>query len=369
MPGGERVYVKAFQTDVQTEFTACRKCGFLFQKTPLDQASLMTYYASSEQRRTRDLEDIDRDVFQQQIQFLAREIPEAPQHVLEIGPDTGTFLDVVRSRWNCETYYEEANQEACQILDTATPHLNVSSQDESALGGFDGIILRHILEHVPDPVHWLRSLAKRLSEKGVLFIEVPDWTLLDQDTGFISFEHVSYFTQGSLSQLLQRAGYAVVCQEMALNRTYANARHRVLRIIARPLSRDATESWLAAMEDHINAGKSQKYAQIDNLYADRNKEATPALYGASWLSDQVLKHSQLNSDRVVAIFDIDPKKHGTQLNGVPILSPDEVRTIAPSSILITSSSEEAIKRCLTELGYSGTVRTWSELGEGALASA
>ncbi len=362
MPGGEPVFVRAFDSDIQTQFAACRECGFLFQRTPLDQPSLMTYYSKSEQRRTRDLEAIDHTVFDQQIRFLAREMPEEPHHVLEIGPDTGTFLDVVRSEWNCETYYEEANQEACSILESSTPHLDIAKRNESELEGFDGIILRHILEHVPNPIEWLRSIATRLNDQGVLFIEVPDWSLLDQDTGFISFEHVSYFSQASLTRLLQRAGYAIVRQELALNRTYPNARHRVLRVLAKPLAREAAKDWLIAMEDHINAGKNQKYTQIDALYADVKKEPSPALYGASWLSDQILRRTQLRSERVVAIFDTDPTTHGPTLHDVPILPPGEIQAVDPSSVLITSSSEEPIKRCLDELEFAGTVRTWSELG-------
>ncbi|HRX00500.1 MAG TPA: class I SAM-dependent methyltransferase, partial [Cyclobacteriaceae bacterium] len=41
----------------------------------------------------------------------------------------------------------------------------------------DGIVLRHVLEHVPDPVSFLSNIAETNGGKGNIYIEVPcfDW--------------------------------------------------------------------------------------------------------------------------------------------------------------------------------------------------
>jgi len=362
MPGGESVHLRAFDQDVQTALAACLDCGHLFQSQPLDQPSLMAYYAASAQRRTRDLEPIDHEVFQQQIRFVAAGLDTPPDRVLEIGADTGTFLDAVAPTWpTCQTFFDEANEEACRIL-ADTPHQDIRSIPEAnRKGHFDVVVLRHILEHIPEPAAWLKWLTQGLSPRGVLFIEVPDWSLLDADTGFVSFEHVSYYTQASMSRLLQQVGMVPVRQELALNRTYPNARHRVLRVLAAPLQASAREDWTEALKQHILWGKDAKYHHLNERFSEQDPASRPALYGASWLADQIIRKTCLNAKRVVGIFDIDPKKHGTEMHGIPVYAPEQISEIQPDAMIIASSSEEPIKRRLNELGYTGTIVTWSEL--------
>lgn len=39
-----------------------------------------------------------------------------------------------------------------------------------------GLILRHVLEHVEDPVSFLFELAAANGNEGLIYIEVPVWT-------------------------------------------------------------------------------------------------------------------------------------------------------------------------------------------------
>jgi SAM-dependent methyltransferase len=58
-----------------------------------------------------------------------------------------------------------------------------------------GIVLRHVLEHVPDPVAFLHSLKDANRGEGMVYIEVPnfDW-ICEHNAWFdIFYEHVNYF--------------------------------------------------------------------------------------------------------------------------------------------------------------------------------
>jgi hypothetical protein len=58
-----------------------------------------------------------------------------------------------------------------------------------------GMILRHVLEHIPDPVAFLKNLSEANHNKGRVYIEVPcfDW-ICEHKTWFDIFhEHVNYF--------------------------------------------------------------------------------------------------------------------------------------------------------------------------------
>ena len=59
----------------------------------------------------------------------------------------------------------------------------------------NGLILRHVLEHIQDPVTFLHNLAQANHGKGRIYIEVPcfEW-ICERKTWFdVFYEHVNYF--------------------------------------------------------------------------------------------------------------------------------------------------------------------------------
>ena len=65
----------------------------------------------------------------------------------------------------------------------------------------DVIIMRHTLEHIPEPFSFLHTIAKANNYRGNIFIEVPtfDWIKNKQAFWDIFYEHCNYFTEESLS--------------------------------------------------------------------------------------------------------------------------------------------------------------------------
>ena len=58
-----------------------------------------------------------------------------------------------------------------------------------------GLIMRHVLEHIPSPVDFLFRLSQANDQKGLVYIEVPcfDWIMLHRTWFDIFYEHVNYF--------------------------------------------------------------------------------------------------------------------------------------------------------------------------------
>jgi SAM-dependent methyltransferase len=59
----------------------------------------------------------------------------------------------------------------------------------------NGLILRHVLEHIQDPLSFLQNLAQANRGRGLIYIEVPcfDW-ICERRTWFdVFYEHVNYF--------------------------------------------------------------------------------------------------------------------------------------------------------------------------------
>lgn len=79
--------------------------------------------------------------------------------------------------------------------------------DENSI---DTIIMRHILEHIPDSVTILRHLSGLLVENGKLIIAVPDDAIHQSIP--MNIEHVHGFNKQSMKSLLEVCGFRVTKQ-------------------------------------------------------------------------------------------------------------------------------------------------------------
>jgi SAM-dependent methyltransferase len=76
------------------------------------------------------------------------------------------------------------------------------------------VCCRHVLEHVPDPIDFLRTIreAVNVPSRPILYLEVPSGDHLLRSLGLWDYiyEHVSYFSKRSLELALRRSGYEVL---------------------------------------------------------------------------------------------------------------------------------------------------------------
>ena len=107
---------------------------------------------------------------------------------VEVGCGKGTFLEYLRSL-ACEVVGVDPAYEgkAEYIKKTAFSR-------ELGLFG-DMVILRHVLEHIPDPYAFLESISEANGRSGLIYIEVPclDWIAENQAWFDVFYEHVNYF--------------------------------------------------------------------------------------------------------------------------------------------------------------------------------
>lgn len=108
-------------------------------------------------------------------------------NLLEVGCGKAAFLERLEARGcrieGCDPTYEGSNP-------------NVVREFYSHGLGYRGrnVVLRHVLEHIPDPVGFLRMVAEANGD-GRIYIEVPclDWILSRRAWFDIFYEHVNYF--------------------------------------------------------------------------------------------------------------------------------------------------------------------------------
>ena len=71
---------------------------------------------------------------------------------------------------------------------------------------YDGVVLRHVIEHISDPFGFLAALRESNSGQGLIYIEVPclDWICRNRAWFDIFYEHVNYFRLTDFNRLFGR---------------------------------------------------------------------------------------------------------------------------------------------------------------------
>jgi 2-polyprenyl-3-methyl-5-hydroxy-6-metoxy-1,4-benzoquinol methylase len=144
--------------------------------------------------------------------------------VLDFGTGNGRFaLACARLFPHCHVIAVDFDQQpppALSMLGGEKVQYQRLEDFKADSGRYDLILLRHVLEHVHDPIGFLRFLACRLTPGGLLYVEVPN-----QESAYIRLFgttinafaapfHLFHFAAPSLERVINAAGLTLKCQIM-----------------------------------------------------------------------------------------------------------------------------------------------------------
>jgi hypothetical protein len=126
--------------------------------------------------------------------------------LVEVGCGKGHFLEMLCARGMDVSGFDPA-------YDGTNPRvLPVAFGADLRLRG-KGLILRHVLEHIPSPLDFLSKLAIANGGQGLIYIEVPclDWIASNLAWFDIFYEHVNYFRLSDFHRIFGRVLNASHC--------------------------------------------------------------------------------------------------------------------------------------------------------------
>ncbi|SDS18255.1 Methyltransferase domain-containing protein [Halopseudomonas sabulinigri] len=141
--------------------------------------------------------------------WLAPYLPEAPA-VLDFGGDSGI-----------NSLFREHNQ-LLHIHDISgvelVPGAERADLERIKQSHYDLVTCSQVLEHVPDPLDFVKQMLPALRADSLLYLEVPHEALMRAHPGSLQLathkrhwhEHVNFFTESALHALLERAGLVAV---------------------------------------------------------------------------------------------------------------------------------------------------------------
>jgi Methyltransferase domain len=108
--------------------------------------------------------------------------------LVEVGCGKGYFLDALVQLGFDITGFDPA-------YEGDNPRIKREAFSPTSIDRASGLVLRHVLEHIPQPFDFLREIAAANGDTGRIYIEVPcfDWISRHRAWFDIFYEHVNYF--------------------------------------------------------------------------------------------------------------------------------------------------------------------------------
>lgn len=192
----------------------CQSCRFGFcQLRPSDEELAQLYqqldiqvYDSENQGRYRSAS--------RQLKIVGQYV-KAQGRLLDIGCASGLFLRcALHAKWQVEGIEpcEALAREARELLGPeAQIHCTTLQSARLLAASFDVVTLWDVLEHVPDPIAFLRLAGSLLKSGGYLFANVPNLDsiqarLLGSRWPLLLPEHLNYFNRKNLKMCGMKAG-------------------------------------------------------------------------------------------------------------------------------------------------------------------
>lgn len=195
----------------------CKNCGFVFQNPRFSLKKWNEYYVKDYDLIDRPLsvpgpskpndgiysdETVTRLInFQKDPSFI---------NVLEIGAGLGEEILGVAKKLNIKNIYAiEPSLECISYLKKNNVQVignSINDYNKEYDNKMDFIILRHVLEHLYWPLESLLIINNLLSEKGLIYLSIPNLFGNAKYCGF-GFPHISYFNKITFEYVCAQAKF------------------------------------------------------------------------------------------------------------------------------------------------------------------
>jgi len=335
----------------------CRNCGMIFTNPQPTDETLEWFYETN--MRYGETSKYFREL---QLEFISRNISEDCETIFDIGASDGTFLNIAKRKGYVVYGIEPSEETVQEAMDKYGIKLIKGFLNEELLSSFnekfDIVTALHILEHIQNPIGFLKLAIKITNPCKYVYIEVPDASrpFANNIADFFSNQHLMHFTEGSMRNIADILGLRFLTIE----------KQQDIPII-RMLLKNETPMARRDITNHENLLSSQKENkpslrneyEINNMivqeYKVRKEEFIQILrsrigphvkriiiYGAGMHTTQLLQSGLLDNIEIDCVVDSNTKKHGMLFERYKVQSPEILKDKNTPVLISSYDSQEEI---------------------------
>lgn len=225
--GGRELYLYyTLGNDGQYRYYKCQYCSLVNYdlSNGVDQAQYTTiFYDPTDDRQKKNL---DKD---QSFRFIQKNL-RTPGHLLDIGCGTGRLLHLAKQAgWQVKGL--ELSSDMAEFVrrrvgvEVQVADFMEMAPDSHDLGRYDLVVLRHVIEHLPDSVLAMAKIARLMKPSGFLLLEMPNiegltmkWSRAVVKSGLYKRRfspdykagHCNEFCRRSMHYLARHTGFSVI---------------------------------------------------------------------------------------------------------------------------------------------------------------
>ena len=355
----KKFYISNFDLDFEISYAICIDCQFIYQYDYVGDKFLNYYYSKSPMLRNPEETEYDYASIKRQLEYVKRNIDlKEIKSTLEIGAHTGHFLKRLSQVCKSEIYYDELSTEAKKILKS-----NKNFKEFKKNKKVDLIVLRHVLEHINNLDSFLKYIDNSLSENGSIFIEIPDWSILDNSTDPFLFEHLSQFNETCLINFFEKNNFKCHALERSINKDDPSTPNRVMRLIFKRsyIPKKGEKSFINYFKNYYDKKHISGQLKMNKIYSQLGNRRV-GFFPASNLSFSAVLETETQKINLLGYFDSDKKKIGKNYLGYKVFSPTKLKKINPDVIFIFSEAyEPEIRNLIKKHGINPEIFSYSKI--------
>jgi SAM-dependent methyltransferase len=213
---------KKGQFGIPTHVSICKNCGLMYLNPRWTNERYTRFYMHEYEIYYPRVPGLKENEFAN-IKLIVDRInghnalPAVPGHVLDIGVGFGESLLYLK-----KNVYQQAGYSAIEPSKVCVDYLQeqgiqvISNSVDTDWTHpyekkFDLVIMRHVAEHLLQPVDALKKIAMVLSDRGVLYLAVPDayHPVLPLTSYYFRTVHTYYFNKDTISELMRQSGLSI----------------------------------------------------------------------------------------------------------------------------------------------------------------
>lgn len=203
----------------KSSLVICDRCGLVTQAPRIQPADIETlypanYHAHSGGTNARGLYwQLRKLLSLVTLSDLLKQVKQSGR-LLEVGCGNGSFLKLVaEARPDLELHGVDIVDTGLSIDATLNFHQGQLESIELSEKHFDAIYFSNLIEHVPDPMAFLKKCHRLLRPGGIVYGNTPDHLSIDRFlfgkywAGYHYPRHTFVFDHHNLPELLRKCGY------------------------------------------------------------------------------------------------------------------------------------------------------------------